>query len=223
MNRLVLKNIVKTFKQGSETLTILNNASLEVKVGEVIALVGPSGCGKSTLMHIAGLLDSPDGGEIIINNKNCFNLSHSEKSNIRLHEIGFIYQFHHLLNDFTALENLILPQLIAGKARKDATKIAYDLLDLMRLEHRAKHLPGELSGGEQQRIAIARALINSPTILLADEPTGNLDPETSEVIFDILLYMVKESGISSLIVTHNHTLARKASRIITLRAGKIEE
>lgn len=222
MNRLILKNIKKTFKQGDEIINILNGASLEIEEGETVALVGPSGCGKSTLMHIAGLLDSADNGEIILNNKNCFNISGNEKSRIRREEIGFIYQFHHLLTDFTALENLVLPQLIAGKNKKDAQEASLKMLDLLSLDHRANHFPGELSGGEQQRIAIARALINSPTILLADEPTGNLDPETSDVIFDILLYMTQETNISSLIVTHNFELAKKASRIITLRSGKIE-
>lgn len=222
MNRLILQNIVKTFKQGSETITILDGASLTIKAGEIVALIGPSGCGKSTLMHLAGLLDDKDSGEIFINEKNCSKLSDTAKSKIRLNDIGFVYQFHHLLPDFSALENLVLPQLIGGKKKKEALETAYSFLDLMHLSHRAKHLPGELSGGEQQRIAIARALINSPTLLLADEPTGNLDPDTSEVIFDILLYMAKESNVSALIVTHNHILANKASRVITIRAGQIE-
>jgi len=216
-----LENISKTFKQGDEQLTILENASLHINSGEMISLVGPSGCGKSTILHIAGLLDKFDSGKIIINGNDVSNMSDKKRTKIRQNDIGFIYQFHHLLPEFTALENIAIPKIIAGNKIKKAKAEAMLLLEKMKLADRANHKPSELSGGEQQRIAIARALANEPSLILADEPTGNLDPENSDYVFNTLISLVKDSNISMLMVTHNMELGKKSDNIITIENKKI--
>jgi len=191
--------------------------------GELVALVAPSGAGKSTLLHIAGLLERPDGGDVEIAGRGTGRLSDRERTTIRRVQIGFVYQFHHLLPEFSALENVVMPQLIRGLDRKLAAQRAMQLLAYMRVKERAAHRPGELSGGEQQRAAIARAVANGPRVLLADEPTGNLDPSTATVVFDGLMRLVRASKLAALIATHNHDLALRMDRRITLKAGKLVE
>lgn len=225
MNRknstLSLKNINKTFVQGNEQLHVLNGVNLDIKPKEVVALIGPSGSGKSTLLQIAGLLDNPSSGEIYLNGTACAGASDKIKTEMRRNYLGFVYQYHNLLPDFDALENVILPQLISGVKYKEAADKARWLLHRMGLEEREKHRPAELSGGEQQRVAIARALANAPKLLLADEPTGNLDPNTSENVFSILMEVVKETGLSALIATHNIDLAHRMDREVRLKDGKL--
>jgi len=216
-----MENISKTFKQGEEKLAILENASLSINRGEMVSLVGPSGCGKSTILHIAGLLDKFDSGKIIINGNDVSNISDKKRTKIRRNDIGFIYQFHHLLPEFTALENIAIPKIIDGVKFKDAKAEAMVLLEKMKLSDRANHKPSELSGGEQQRIAIARALVNKPSLILADEPTGNLDPENADYVFSTLIGLVKDSNISMLMVTHNMELGKKSDNIITIENKKI--
>lgn len=223
MSNLVLqaKNIIKSYSQGDEVIEILRGATLDLNKGEVAALVGPSGSGKSTLLHILGLLDRPGLGSIIINQKECNNLSDIERTNIRSHHIGFIYQFHHLLSEFTALENVAMPLLIQGNKKKIAYNKAYHMLTSLGLKHRINHLPSELSGGEQQRAAIARAIVTKPSLILADEPTGNLDPENSLKIFKMLIDVVKQENLSAIIVTHNLDLANLVSKTYHIDKGKI--
>ncbi|HVI52258.1 MAG TPA: ABC transporter ATP-binding protein [Candidatus Sulfotelmatobacter sp.] len=216
---LRLDGVVRRFKQGKEELSVLNGASLAVRPGEIVALVGPSGAGKSTLLQIAGLLERPDGGDVLIDGESCGSLNDDKRTRVRRHKLGFVYQYHHLLPEFSALENIVLPQMITGKSRKDSVPHALDLLDRMGLKPRAEHRPGQLSGGEQQRVAIARALANGPSLLLADEPTGNLDPHTSEGVFAQLLHLVRGQGLAALIATHNPELAKRMDRMITLRDG----
>ena len=218
---LQMEDVHKSFWQGKHELKVLQGASLDIRKGEMIALIGESGCGKSTLLQIAGLLERFDSGEVKINGKAVHSLSDRKQTKIRRNDIGFIYQFHHLLPDFTALENVMMPQIIARKSKSKAKKRAEELLTKLGLDMRLKHRPSQLSGGEQQRVAIARALASEPKLLLADEPTGNLDPETSDSVFDILVEMVVESGLSMLVVTHNTELARKTDRVLTLNEGKI--
>ena len=218
---LCLEDVSKSYKQGNINLEVIKNASLEVYKGEMVSLIGESGCGKSTLLHIAGLLDKPDSGSIKINDINCTKLKDIKATNIRKNDIGFVYQEHHLLQEFTASENIMLPQIITGISKKQAEERANLLLDKVGLIKRKNHLPCELSGGEQQRIAIARSLANNPTILLADEPTGNLDPSTSKEVFEILIEYVVESGLSLFMVTHNHDLASKTDRVLTFKNGSI--
>ncbi len=222
-NRVVLslQNVGKSFLQGKVTLTVLSEASLDIMAGEVVGLIGPSGSGKSTLLQIAGLLDSPGSGKVIINNIDCTKADDVLRTSTRRNEIGFIYQMHHLLPEFTALENVVMPQLIAGKSSKEAQKNATEILKFLGLGARMKHRPSELSGGEQQRVAIARAIVNKPALLLADEPTGNLDPETSADVFELLLKTAKSIGLAMLIVTHNHELASKMDRVVTLKEGAL--
>lgn len=220
---LKLNNISKAYQQGSQKLSILNEVSFELNKGETVALIGPSGCGKTTMLQICGLLDNADSGEVLINGKATAKFSDDEKTATRKTELGFIYQFHHLLPEFTALENVIIPQMINGNNKKMAAKRAKYLLDKMGLKNRINHRPSELSGGEQQRVAIARALANSPALLLADEPTGNLDPETAANVFAILTDMVKEISLATLIVTHNPELAKKMDRVITIQNGRLIE
>lgn len=215
-------NIKKSFVQGTERLDILNGASLEIKEGEIISLLGPSGSGKSTFLQIAGLLDNADSGQIIINGFDCSNATDRDLTRMRRDNIGFVYQFHHLLPDFSALENLIIPQLIAGKSSNIAAKNAKEALEFLGLGKRITHKPAQLSGGEQQRVAIARAIINRPALLLADEPTGNLDPNTSDDVFNFMVKTAREAGIAILIVTHNHELAKKSDRIVSVINGRIE-
>lgn len=218
---LMARGVTKTFKQGGNTLNILNNLDLKIEGGEIAALVGPSGSGKSTLLQILGLLDKPTSGKLTIAGKSVEKLSDKPRTKLRLTEIGFVYQFHHLLPEFSALENVAMPQIILGISKKNALEKAADYLKSLGLEKRMAHRPSQLSGGEQQRVAIARALINEPKLLFADEPTGNLDPETSEEVFNILLEQVRGRNIGALIATHNHDLADQMDRTLELKAGKI--
>ncbi|WP_428696950.1 ABC transporter ATP-binding protein [Stappia sp.] len=220
---LVLAGINRGFREGEGRLDILRDANLALHPGELVALVAPSGAGKSTLLHIAGLLERPDSGEIYIGGRACGTMDDADRTRIRRTEVGFVYQFHHLLPEFTALENLMMPQLIRGLDKREAKERASQLLDYMRLGQRADHRPSELSGGEQQRVAIARAVANAPRVLLADEPTGNLDPVTSAYVFDALVALVRASGLAALIATHNMELAGKMDRRITLKDQQIVE
>ena len=218
---LELKNVYRSFKQGNQTLQVLRGVNLDIEKGEIIALVGPSGSGKSTLLQLAGLLEKSTKGDIYIEGQKCSTLNDSLRTSLRRDCLGFVYQYHNLLADFDALENVMLPQLIAGKKEKDAREFAKWLLKKMGLEKRLKHRPAEMSGGEQQRVAIARALANTPKLLLADEPTGNLDPKTSEVVFNELLSIVKETGLSALVATHNFDLADRMDTKVRLEDGKL--
>ncbi len=218
---LQLKAVDRAYVQGDRTLTILSGASFTLERGEMVALVSPSGSGKSTLLHAAGLLERPDAGEIVIDGRECGNLSDDERTAIRRNDIGFVYQFHHLLPEFTALENVMIPQMVRGLSRTEAEKRAQELLDYMKVGARAAHRPSQLSGGEQQRVAIARAVANAPLLLLADEPTGNLDPSTSGYVFEALEALVRQSGLAALIATHNHALAARMDRRVTLEDGKV--
>jgi len=218
---LVLSGIDRGFREGEGRLEILSGANLALRPGEVCALIAPSGAGKSTLLHIAGLLERPDAGEIYIGGVACGQLPDADRTRIRRLELGFVYQFHHLLPEFTALENLMMPQLIRGLDKREARERASQLLDYMRLGPRAEHRPAELSGGEQQRVAIARAVANAPRVLLADEPTGNLDPDTASYVFEALVALVRASGLAALIATHNLDLAARMDRRITLHDRQI--
>ncbi len=220
---LELVDVGRHFIQGDNQLSILDGANFTLNAGETVALVAPSGTGKSTLLHLAGLLERPDDGEVIIDGEACGTVSDDRRTAIRRSEIGFVYQFHHLLPEFTALENIMMPQLISGLSKPEARERAEQLLDYMRIGHRADHRPSELSGGEQQRVAIARAVANAPLVLLADEPTGNLDPETAGYVFEALDALVRQSGLSAVIATHNHDLASLMSRRVTLDDGKVVE
>ncbi len=220
-NILQLKNVCRNFNQGSEVLKVLQKVNLEIKPKEVVALIGPSGSGKSTLLQIAGLLDRPTSGEIILNGSQCSKASDFERTLLRRDYLGFVYQYHNLLPDFDALENVVIPQIIAGAKYKEAKDKAMWLLQRLGLNEREHHRPAELSGGEQQRVAIARALANTPKLLLADEPTGNLDPNTSDNVFLTLLEVVKETGLSALIATHNLDLAHKMDREVSLKNGQL--
>jgi len=215
-----LRNLTKTYKNGME-FRALDNANLKIKKGEFVAIVGPSGSGKSTLMHLIGLLDTPSSGTLLIDDKDVTKMSDKERSEMRNRMLGFVFQYHHLLPDFTALENVIMPLLIAGKNRKEANEIAEKLLKDVGLEDRMDHRPGELSGGQNQRVAVARALSCSPAIVLGDEPTGNLDTKTGDLIYELLRRLNKEYNQTFIVVTHNEDLASKADRIIRLVDGKI--
>ncbi|MEQ1901899.1 MAG: ABC transporter ATP-binding protein, partial [Devosia sp.] len=206
-----------------ETLVrVLEAASLEVASGELVAIVAPSGAGKSTLLHLCGLLEKPQSGEIEITGTRTSSLNDRGRTLLRRTTIGYVYQFHHLLPEFTALENVSIPQLIAGKDQAEADTRSRTLLGLLGVGPRAAHRPSELSGGEQQRVAIARAAANHPRVILADEPTGNLDPETSDLVFEALKTLIRDEGAAALIATHNHDLARRADRIVTLKGGLVE-
>jgi lipoprotein-releasing system ATP-binding protein len=218
---LVLQGVSRTFHTGDATLEVLRGADLTLHPGEIVALVAPSGTGKSTLLHLAGLLERPDGGAVLVDGQDAGALPDPARTAIRRDAIGFVYQFHHLLGEFTALENVVLPQMIAGRRRRDAEERGRSLLGMLGLAARAGHLPGKLSGGEQQRVAIARALANTPRVLLADEPTGNLDVGTSGVVFDALLAAVREQGVAALIATHNPELAARMDRRVTLQEGRV--
>ena len=220
---LSLRGVDRCFRQGDRELWVLRGASAELRAGEAVALVGPSGSGKSSLLHVAGLLEKPQAGEVVVGGRNCMVLSDKERTRVRRTEIGFVYQFHHLLPEFSALENVVVPQMIAGVSRKQASANALRALTALGLGERADHRPGQLSGGEQQRVAIARALANRPAVLLADEPTGNLDPETSERVFVELLALIHTSGLAALIATHNMDIARRMDRVLTLQGGKLVE
>ncbi|WP_455474821.1 ABC transporter ATP-binding protein [Bartonella sp. B30(2025)] len=220
---LELVEIEQYFFENNKPLVILDKANLTLNRGELVALVAPSGAGKSTLLHIAGLLEKPMAGDVLLRGISCAKRSDNERTSIRQNDIGFVYQFHHLLPEFTALENVMIPQMIAGLKRSIAEDRAFKLLKYLRVSHRAQHRPSELSGGEQQRVAIARAVANGPSILLADEPTGNLDPVTSDYVFQALSLLVQQSGLSALIATHNYILAKRMHRRITLKEKKIIE
>lgn len=219
---LRLIGVRRSFVQGSLTLEVLKGVDLELASGTLAALVGPSGSGKSTLLHIAGLLERPSAGEVLIDGRAASRLSDAERTRIRRARIGFVYQFHNLLADFSALENVVLPQLLAGTAWRSAAERARALLTRLGLGERLHHRPGRLSGGEQQRVAIARALANQPGLLLADEPTGNLDPHTAEEVFALLLEVAREAGTAVLIVTHDPELARRTDQIWRLVDGRVE-
>ncbi|MBC9245446.1 ABC transporter ATP-binding protein [Paracoccus sp. 11-3] len=218
MNEVLrLDGVTKTYgKDGPSPVPVLRGIDLTVDRGEVVALVAPSGAGKSTLLHIAGLLDTPDGGQVYLSGRDMTGLPDKPRTEARRNQLGFVYQFHHLLPEFSAAENIILPQLANGSGQRAAADRAADLLDRVGLSHRADHRPAALSGGEQQRVAFCRALANAPALLLADEPTGNLDPATSDRVFDVLMTLVRETGLSALIATHNLELAGRMDRIIRL-------
>jgi lipoprotein-releasing system ATP-binding protein len=218
---LRLAGIHRRFRQGEGWLEVLRGVDLEVEAGEVVALIGPSGAGKSTLLQIAGLLEPPSGGEVVIEGRACSALGDRERTRVRREALGFVYQFHHLLPEFTAEENVALPQMLAGTPRSEAARRARALLDGFGLGERLSHRPARLSGGEQQRVAIARALANRPKVLLADEPTGNLDEATAGRVFEALVLGVRSGGAGALIATHNLDLARRADRTLRLHAGSI--
>ncbi len=218
---LRLQGVQRTYRSEAGALPVLRGVDLTLEAGEIVALVAPSGAGKSTLLHIAGLLDRPDGGSILIAGRDAGTLSDAARTAIRRDMIGFVYQLHHLLAEFTALENVMLPQMIARHPRRAAAARALELLRVFGLAERAQHLPGKLSGGEQPRVAIARALANAPAVLLADEPTGNLDVATAGVVFDELLRVVRERNVAALIATHNPDLAARMDRTVTLRDGRV--
>ena len=219
---LELREVRRVFRQGGTELPVLNGIDLALQRGEIVALVGPSGAGKSTLLHLAGLLERPDDGAVLIGGEDCGRLSDERRTLFRRSHIGFVYQFHHLLPEFSALENVMLPQMIAGVARRPARGKAAELLERVGLGPRAGHRPARLSGGEQQRVAIVRALANDPEILLADEPTGNLDHATGDSVMNTLLDLVRRTGLTALIATHNLDLARRLDRIVALEDGRLK-
>jgi lipoprotein-releasing system ATP-binding protein len=220
---LRLERLVRTFHQGARKLSVLNGASADVYPGQAVALVGPSGAGKSTLLHISGLLETPDGGRVVINGRDCTGMPDAERTRVRRVQMGFVYQFHQLLPEFSALENVMIPQLILGRSKKQARQRAAQLLGSLGLADRLDHRPAQLSGGEQQRTAIARALANDPRLILADEPTGNLDPHTAEHVFDALIHLIRTTGVAALICTHNIDLARRMDRVLRLEEGQLVE
>jgi lipoprotein-releasing system ATP-binding protein len=218
---LELRQVVRTFRQAGSPLPVLRGVSISLMPGEIVALVGPSGAGKSTLLHVAGLLERPDEGEVMIDGRACGTMSDQARTETRRATLGFVYQFHHLLPEFSALENVMLPQMIAGVARERAKARAADLLGQVGLAARIDHRPARLSGGEQQRVAIVRALANAPRVLLGDEPTGNLDQHTAAEVTQLLLDLVRKSGLAALIATHNLDLARRMDRILALEDGNV--
>lgn len=220
---LRLEGVQRTFEQGGKRLEVLRGASLTVSPGEIVALVGPSGSGKSTLLHLAGLLEKPDAGEVFVAGEPAGALSDQQQTELRSQHLGFVYQHHHLLPEFSAVENVVVPQMIAGVEKGAAEKRAKLLLDSLGLGERYEHRPGLLSGGEQQRVAIARALANKPALLLADEPTGNLDPHTADGVFDALLTLSRDHGLAALVATHNPELARRMDRLVRLEEGVLVE
>ncbi len=220
---LRLERLERAYTQGNRRIDVLKGASASFFPGEAVALLGPSGAGKSTLLHIAGLLERPDSGQVLINGVDCVTLSDSEQTRMRRMEVGFVYQFHHLLPEFSALENVVLPQLILGLSRGEAETHAKDLLSSLGLEERWDHRPAQLSGGEQQRVAIARAVANNPKVLLADEPTGNLDPPTAARVFEQLISLIQRSGVAAVIATHNLELAARMDRTLRLKDGLLVE
>jgi lipoprotein-releasing system ATP-binding protein len=220
---LQLLELTRTFRQGDREIPVLRGASAELYPGQAVALVGPSGAGKSTLLHIAGLLETPDGGRVIVNGADCSRLGDTERTRMRRIEMGFIYQFHQLLPEFTALENVLMAQMIRGASRRAGEARAKRLLGMLGLAERLDHRPAQLSGGEQQRTAIARALANAPKLLLADEPTGNLDPTTSGHVFHELLELIRHTGVAALMATHNLALAKRMHRVLRLEQGVLIE
>jgi lipoprotein-releasing system ATP-binding protein len=220
---LQLQALKRTFRQGDREIPVLKGASADLYPGQAVALVGPSGAGKSTLLHIAGLLETPDSGKVIVNGADCSQLGDSERTRVRRIEMGFVYQFHQLLPEFTALENVVIPQMIRGMPKSTGEARARRLLSMLGLAERLDHRPAQLSGGEQQRTAIARALANGPKLLLADEPTGNLDPTTSAHVFHELLELIRHTGVAALMATHNLALARRMHRVLRLEQGVLVE
>jgi lipoprotein-releasing system ATP-binding protein len=220
---LELVDLERGFTQGDRRIDVLKKASARFHSGETVALLGPSGAGKSTLLHIAGLLEKPDAGSVMIGGTDCVALGDNERTRIRRMEVGFVYQFHHLLPEFSALENVMLPQLVLGRPKEDARARAKALLNPLGLAERCEHRPAELSGGEQQRVAIARAVANKPRILLADEPTGNLDPHTADKVFDEMIRLVRDEGVAAVIATHNLDLAARMDRVLRLTEGLLVE
>ena len=218
---LYLAKVARRYRQGTGFLEILRDAELAIFPGEVVALVAPSGTGKSTLLHVAGLLEKPDRGEVFVNGAPTSAMDDIGRTRLRREEIGFVYQFHHLLPEFSALENVVMPQLIGGLAKPEARARASELLRFLGLAERLRHRPAELSGGEQQRVAIARAVANAPRLLLADEPTGNLDPQTASQVFSTLNAIVRASGLAALVATHNLDLAARMDRRVTIRDGAV--
>jgi lipoprotein-releasing system ATP-binding protein len=218
---LALTKVSRSFGQGESRLEVVRDASLALASGELVALIGPSGAGKSTLLQICGLLEKPSSGEVFIKGDMAGNLGDQRRTELRRSTIGFVYQYHHLLPEFTALENVAIPQMIAGVSRRQAAERARELLGMVGLDKRAGHRPAELSGGEQQRVAIARALANRPALLLADEPTGNLDHNTSDEVFAVLSKLVRASGLAALVATHNLELSRRMDRVLTITDGRL--
>ena len=218
---LRLGGLTRHYQSGESELVVLDSVDLDIMAGEIVGLIGPSGSGKSSLLHAAGLLEKPTGGHIEIDGADAWNLSDDERTEIRRNRIGFVYQFHHLLSEFDALYNVALPALIAGVSRKQALAESERLLGVMGLQNRIYHQPAQLSGGEQQRVAIARAMVNKPLLILADEPTGNLDPDTSTHVFAALSDLVRNEGAAALIATHNHELARYMDRVMAVDHGKL--
>ena len=219
---LSIRGLQRTYVTPAASLTVLRGVDLDVAPGEIVGLIGPSGSGKSSLLHAAGLLEHPDAGQISILGADCSDLGERERTRVRLATIGFVYQFHHLLPEFSALDNVALPLMIAGQPRKAAEARARVLLEQLGLGDRTDHQPAQLSGGEQQRVAVARALANSPRLLLADEPTGNLDPATSSAVFDNLYELARTTGVAALVATHNLELARHMDRVLALKDGRLE-
>ncbi|MFM9850429.1 MAG: ABC transporter ATP-binding protein [Hyphomicrobiaceae bacterium] len=220
---LLLENLSRTYRQGTREIPVLAGASVVLYPGQAVALVGPSGAGKSTLLHIAGLLETPDTGRVVVNGRDCSRMSDDDRTRVRRVEMGFVYQFHQLLPEFSALENVAIPQLILGRRKGEAQARARELLVAMGLGERVNHRPAELSGGEQQRTAIARALANAPRLLLADEPTGNLDPSTSGHVFGELIALIEHTRVAALIATHNLELARSMHRVVRMEGGQLVE
>lgn len=220
---LELRDLRRSFHQGDRRIDVLDGASAALMPGQAVALVGPSGAGKSTLLHIAGLLESPDSGHVLIGGLDCARMDDDARTRVRRAEMGFVYQFHQLLPEFSALENVAIPQMIRGTSRREAETRGRELLTSLGLGHRVDHRPAELSGGEQQRTAIARALANRPKLLLADEPTGNLDPETADLVFHELIEIIERTGVAALIATHNLDLAARMHRVLRMGAGKLTE
>jgi len=218
---LSVRNLHRSYTSGNGVLRVMDGADIDIYPGEMVGLVGPSGSGKSTLLHAAGLLEKPNAGEVFINGKECLKLSDDVRTSIRRQSIGMVYQFHHLLKEFTALDNVVIPQLVAGKSRAAAEMEANRLLTRMGLAERTHHRPSQMSGGEQQRVAIARAIANNPQVLLADEPTGNLDPATSQSVFKALMDLVRIEKVAALIATHNMALTEYMDRVFTVQNGKI--
>jgi len=219
---LSIRGLRRTYVTAAGPLPVLKGVDLDVRPGEIVGLIGPSGSGKSSLLHAAGLLEHADGGRISVQGRDCTDLTDRERSRVRLGAIGFVYQFHHLLPEFSALDNVALPMMIAGAARKAARERAGGLLDQLGLKDRVQHQPAQLSGGEQQRVAIARALANAPRLLLADEPTGNLDPTTSGAVFDSLYELARSQGVAAVVATHNLQLASHMDRVLALKDGHLE-
>jgi len=220
---LSLSGISRIYTQGDNKINVLRNVDLNINRGEIISLIGSSGSGKSSLLHIAGLLEQPDSGDITINGVKFSKMNDQERTISRRHSIGFIYQFHHLLSDFSAIDNIIIPMMIAGQDKSYSQERATILLSKLGLEDRKDHLPSQLSGGEQQRVSIARAIANKPDLLLADEPTGNLDSKTADIVFDQFISLVRQENMSVLLATHNFKLSEKSDRVISIQNGELEE